>query len=54
MAEEDIDSIGSYKIFEIGNENFFIIKDKNNDIRVFHNFCKHRVVKFLGMKNQAL
>ena len=30
--EEDIDSIGSYKIFEIGNENFFIIKDKNNDI----------------------
>ena len=46
--EEDIDSIGSYKIFEIGNENFFIIKDKNNDIRVFHNFCKHRGCQILG------
>ena len=45
--EEDIDSAGSYKIFEIGNENFFIIKDKNEDIRVFHNFCKHRGCQIL-------
>ena len=52
--EEDIDSIGSYKIFEIGNENSFIIKDKNNDIRVFIIFVSTEVVKFLGMKNQAL
>ena len=45
--EEDIDSAGSYKIFEIGSENFFIIKDKNEDIRVFHNFCKHRGCQIL-------
>ena len=30
--EEDLDSAGSYKIFVIGDENLFIIKDKNNDI----------------------
>lgn len=40
--EEDLDSTGSYKIFSIGNENLFAIKDKNNDIKIFHNFCKHR------------
>ena len=45
--EEDLDSAGSYKIFVIGNENLFIIKDKNNDIRVFHNFCKHRGCQIL-------
>ena len=45
--EEDLDSAGSYNIFVIGNENLFIIKDKNNDIRVFHNFCKHRGCQIL-------
>ena len=45
--EEDLDSSGSYNIFVIGNENLFIIKDKNNDIRVFHNFCKHRGCQIL-------
>jgi len=45
--EEDLDSTGSYKIFTIGNENLFIIKDKNNEIRVFHNFCKHRGCQIL-------
>ena len=45
--EEDLDSTGSYKIFSIGNESLFIIKDKNNDIRVFHNFCKHRGCQIL-------
>ena len=42
VREEDLDSTGSYKIFSIGNENLFAIKDKNNDIKIFHNFCKHR------------
>ena len=32
--EEDIDSPGEYKIFTIGNENLFIIRDKDNEIRV--------------------
>ena len=45
--EEDLDSAGSYNIFVIGNENLFIIKDKNNEIRVFHNFCKHRGCQIL-------
>ena len=45
--EEDIHSAGEYKIFNIGNENLFIIRDKDNEIRVFHNFCKHRGCQIL-------
>jgi len=45
--EEDIESAGSYQIFKIGNENLFVIKDKSNEIRVFHNFCKHRGCQIL-------
>ena len=45
--EEDIHSAGEYKIFTIGNENLFIIRDKDNEIRVFHNFCKHRGCQIL-------
>ena len=52
--EEDIDSIGSYKIFEIGNENFSSSKIKIMTLEFFIIFVSTEVVKFLGMKNQAL
>ena len=51
--EEDMDSVGSYTIFEIGNENFSSSKTKIMRLEFFIIFVSTEVVKYLGMKNQA-
>ncbi|KAF2100273.1 Rieske domain-containing protein [Rhizodiscina lignyota] len=39
--------IGSYKQYEIAGFNFFLIKDRQEEINAFHNVCRHRAYRVL-------
>ncbi|WP_196892806.1 aromatic ring-hydroxylating oxygenase subunit alpha [Aureivirga marina] len=43
--EEDLKN-GENKIFQIGNNNFIVLKE-DNEFRAFHNLCRHRGVQAL-------
>ena len=33
---------GSFKTYEIGDQNVLLVKDRHGEIRAFHNTCRHR------------
>lgn len=33
---------GDYMLFEIAGYSFFVIMGKDNELRAFHNVCRHR------------
>ena len=38
----DLDSIGSFYVYELGKESFLIVKGNDGVIRCFYNVCQHR------------
>ena len=46
----ELNEIGSYKTIEIVNERGFVIKGENNEIRAFHNLCRHRGSRVIADK----
>ena len=46
----ELNKIGSYKTIEIVNERGFVIKGENNEIRAFHNLCRHRGSRVIADK----
>src|SRR4051812_32460673 len=40
--EEDIDLPGKYFLTELSGENIIVVRDKDNSIHAFFNFCRHR------------
>ena len=46
----ELNEVGSYKTIEIVNERGFVIKGENNEIRAFHNLCRHRGSRVISDK----
>jgi len=38
----DIPNAGDYQCLDIANERAVVVRDKNADVRAFHNMCRHR------------
>ena len=47
----EIKKSGEYKIFTIGNESLFIIRNENNQLMAFYNICRHRGTRICSKKN---
>ncbi len=43
-----LEEVGSFKTIDRVNERGFVIRDKNHDIKAFHNLCRHRGSRVLG------
>jgi len=43
----NISKPGDFFTFEIFNERIFVIRDENNNVKAFHNFCSHRGTKLI-------
>jgi phenylpropionate dioxygenase-like ring-hydroxylating dioxygenase large terminal subunit len=43
----DIPKQGDYVTLNIGNESVFVVRDRDGEIRGFHNVCRHRGAKIL-------
>ncbi|MBJ88448.1 MAG: ring-hydroxylating oxygenase subunit alpha [Woeseia sp.] len=39
---EEIPNVGDFIVKKVGNQSAMIIRDSNNEIRAFHNTCRHR------------
>jgi len=46
----EIKKSGEYKIFTIGNESLFIIRNENNQLMAFYNICRHRGTRICSKK----
>ena len=49
--QSDIADPGSYTTFDVGNDRALIIRGHDNDIRAFHNVCRHRGSRVVGTPN---
>ena len=47
----EIKKSGEYKIFTIGNESLFIIRNENNQLMAFYNICRHRGTRICSKNN---
>ena len=46
----EINKTGEYKIFTIGNESLFIIRNEDNKLKAFYNTCRHRGTRICSKK----
>ncbi len=46
--QSDIPNPGDYETFTIFDQDLFVIRGKDNEIRAFYNVCRHRAFKLLG------
>ena len=55
--DEEISSIGDYKIIEVGDESIIIVRDKTNSLKAHFNVCSHRgtqlITKEKGKKQRS-
>ncbi|SVD17730.1 uncharacterized protein METZ01_LOCUS370584, partial [marine metagenome] len=39
---EEVPNVGDFLVKNVGNQSAMIVRDSNNEIRAFHNTCRHR------------
>jgi len=44
----DLRKAGDYQCFEMGNERAVVVRDQDEEIRAFHNVCRHRASRVVG------
>ena len=44
----DIPKSGDYQCFEMANERAVVVRDQDNQVRAFHNVCRHRASRVVG------
>ena len=49
--QSDISDAGSYTTFDVGNDRALIIRGHDDEIRAFHNLCRHRGSRVVGTPN---
>ena len=47
----EINKSGEFKIFTIGNESLFIIRNEDNKLNAFYNTCRHRGTRICSKEN---
>ena len=48
---EELSSVGSYITTDIIGYPIIILRDNSNDLKAFHNVCRHRAAKVVSSKN---
>ena len=47
----EINKTGEYKIFTLGDESLFIIRNEDNKLKAFYNTCRHRGTRICTKEN---